>query len=303
MNIKQLEVFRAVLSTGSTMGAAKSTGLSQSGVSRLVQQLESDLELTLFQRVKGRLVPTPEARTLEAEAKTVLLNLARFSQLADEIRTGASETEAVRIGLPSSMWENFAPAMLKDYREGFPGVRVETFFETTMTIQRMIDQRVIDFGFLRHEGEISPGIRLEIVAEGRSVAVMHRDHRLAARDVIRPEDLRGEPLIMLGRLRAHRVMLDRLLQNEAVRADVRIETHSNSSACAYAAEGLGIALASSFYANLYKHLPVVQRPFEPKLTQRFGIATAEGVPMSLAAKGLMAALKRQIERSQVDDQA
>ena len=190
MNIKQLEVFRAVLSTGSTMSAARSTGLSQSGVSRLIQQLESDLDLTLFQRVKGRLVPTPEARTLEEEAKTVLLNLARFSQIADEIRTGASETEVVRIGLPSSMWENFAPAMLKDYRDGFPGVRVETFFETTMTIQRMIDQRVIDFGFLRHEGEIGPGIRLEIVAEGRSVAVMHRD-QVAVR---KPANLRRDLL-------------------------------------------------------------------------------------------------------------
>ncbi|WP_176083376.1 LysR family transcriptional regulator [Martelella sp. HB161492] len=298
MNIKQLEVFRAVLSTGSTIAAAKNTGLSQSGVSRIVQQLEDELQLTLFLREKGRLLPTPEARTLEAEARTVLLNVERFSQLAEDIRTGTSQTEFVRIGLPNSMWENFAPLMLKDYAREFPGVRVETFFETTTTIQRMIEQRAIDFGFLRHEGEISPGIGLEIVARGESVCVIPQAHRLAGYERITPDDLRGEPLVMLGRQREHRGILDRIFSAAAVRPDVHIETHSNSSACAYVAEGLGIAIASSFYANLYRHLPIVQRPFQPSLKQEFGIATAVGMPLSLAANGLREALKRQIIRSQ-----
>ncbi len=127
MNIKQLEVLRTLLSTGSTIATAKAMGLSQSGISRLLAQLEADLSLTLFARDKGRLIPTPEAVLLARDAENVLLAVDRMSGHAEDLRNGAAGPEIVRIGLPSSMWENFAPAMLIDYVRDFPGVRIETF--------------------------------------------------------------------------------------------------------------------------------------------------------------------------------
>jgi DNA-binding transcriptional LysR family regulator len=79
---------------------------------------------------------------------------------------------------------------------------------------------------------------------------------------------------------------------------VKIETHTNSSACSYVAHGLGVTIISSFYANLYRDLPVVQRPFLPRSKQEFGLARASGVPLSIAAQGLSDALKKQILLSQ-----
>lgn len=298
INFRQLEVLKTLLTTGSTIATAKSMGLSQSGVSRLLQQLEADLSLTLFARDKGRLIPTPEAMILARDAENILLGMERFSELVDDLRSGATGPDLVRIGLPNSMWENFAPAMLAEYGRSFPGVRIETFFETTGTITRMIEQRVIDFGFLRYEGEIPPGIAMELVAQGVSVCVMHKDHPLAVRQEIVPKDLRGEPLIMLGRQRPHRVMLDDIFQRAGIRQNIRIETHSNSSACAYVAHGLGVGIMSSFYANLYSHLPIVQRQFSPVFTQEFGLAKPAGVPPSLATQALMDTLKKQIDLSQ-----
>ncbi|EIM30523.1 LysR family transcriptional regulator [Microvirga lotononidis] len=298
-NFRQLEVLRTLLATGSTVAAAKTMGLSQSGVSRLLQQLEADLSLTLFVRDKGRLVPTPEARILARDAEHVLLGLDRFSSLATDLRSGAAGPEVVRIGLPASMWENFAPPMLVEYARDFPGVRIETFFETTTTIKRLVEERVIDFGFLRNEGEISAGIVLQRVATGFSVCVIHKDHPLAALNEIGPKDLRNIPLILIGRQRPARILLDQTFTRAGVRQNVKIETHTNSSACAYVAHGLGISILSSFFANLYRHLPVVQRPYVPKSTQEFGLATAAGAPLSLAAQALMEALKRQIAQSQL----
>ena len=67
MNLKQLEAFKAIMSTGSTIGAATRMGLSQSAVSRLLSQLEEALGFALFLRKKGRLMATPEAEELLAE--------------------------------------------------------------------------------------------------------------------------------------------------------------------------------------------------------------------------------------------
>lgn len=90
MNIKQLEVLRTLLSTGSTIATAKAMGLSQSGISRLLAQLEADLSLTLFARDKGRLIPTPEAALLARDAENVLLAVDRMSGHAEDLRNGAA---------------------------------------------------------------------------------------------------------------------------------------------------------------------------------------------------------------------
>lgn len=300
INFRQLEVLKTLLATGSTIATAKSMGLSQSGVSRLLQQLEADLSLTLFERDKGRLIATPEATILARDAENILLGLNRFAGLAEDLRSGASGPELVRIGLPSSMWENFAPAMLVEYARDYPSVRIETFFETTSTIARLVEQQVIDFGFLRYEGQIGPGIDMEMVATGSSVCVIPKDHPLASLAEITPKDLRGVPLILIGRQRPTRMLLDQTFKRAGVKQNVKIETHTNSSACAYVAHGLGIAILSSFFANLYRDLPVVQRPFIPVSTQEFGLATPSGRSSSLAAKALMRALKQQIVISQKD---
>lgn len=298
MNIRQLEVLRTLLATGSTIAAAKSLGLSQSGVSRLLQQLEMDLSVNLFARDKGRLIPTPEAELLGRDAENVLLAVERLTGHADDLRSGAAGPDIVRIGLPSSMWENFAPAMLVDYASDFPGVRIETFFESTMAIQKLVEERVIDIGFLRMEGQTGPSLEVQQVASGESVCVIPKDHPLAALEEVSVKDLRGVPLILIGRQRPNRMGLDQAFKRAGVRQSVKIETHTNSSACSYVAHGLGIAIISSFYANLYPHLAVVRRRFLPHSTQSFGIARAAGVPLSIAAQALSDALTRQIQLSQ-----
>ncbi|MFB9950591.1 LysR family transcriptional regulator [Rhizobium puerariae] len=301
MNIKQLEVLRTLLATGSTMSAARTMGLSQSGVSRILQQLEKDLSITLFVRDKGRLIATPEAAVLARDAENVLLAVDRMAGHAEDLRKGASGPEIVRIGLPSSMWENFAPAMLLDYVREFPGVRIETFFETTTAISKLVEERVIDIGFLRMEGETGPGIEIDRVAKGESVCVVPKDHPLAELGEITIKNLRNVPLVLIGRQRPNRMALDQEFKRAGVPQMVKVETHTNSSACAYVAHGLGVTIISSFYANLYRHLPVIHRPFIPKARQEFGLARAAGVPLSIAAQGLSNALKKQIELSQKTD--
>jgi len=130
------------------------------------------------------------------------------------------------------------------------------------------------------------------------VCVVREDHPLAALDEITVKDLRNIPLILIGRQRPNRMALDQVFKKAGVKPMVKIETHTNSSACAYVAHGLGVTIISSFYANLYRHLPVVARPFVPQATQEFGLARASGAPLSIAAQALSDALKREIQLSQ-----
>ncbi|HBN6246017.1 TPA: hypothetical protein L3M79_003815, partial [Clostridioides difficile] len=142
----------------------------------------------------------------------------------------------------------------------FPRVRIETFFDTSGAITRLIEQRIVDFGFLRYEGQQSTSVELEVVVSGRKVCVIPAEHPLAALDIVTPRDLRNIPLILTGRNRPTRMKLDEIFRQAGVTQTVKIETHSNNSAFSYAAHGLGIAIISSFFAHLTKDTRIVIRP-------------------------------------------
>ncbi|UGX88767.1 LysR family transcriptional regulator [Phyllobacterium meliloti] len=294
MNFRQLEVLRTLLVTGSTTATARAMGLSQSGISRLLQQLESDLSMQLFARDKGRLIPTPEAEKLAYDAELVLAGIDRFTNLAQDLRSGAVGPESVRIALPNSLADQFTPDLLAAFDKDFPRVRIETFFDTSMAITRLIEQRIVDFGFLRYEGQQSAGVELEVIVSGRKVCVIPVGHPLADLEMITPKDLRNIPLILTGRNRPNRMKLDEIFRRASVTQTVKIETHSNNSAFAYAAHGLGVTIISSFFANLTKDPRVVIRPFEPALRQSFGLAKAAGVPLSIAAEALNNRMKEML---------
>src|SRR5580700_5901626 len=86
MKLRQIEAFRAVMQAGSTTAAALELHTSQSNVSRLISQLESDTRLVLFERTGGRLIPKPEAKALFREVERAFVGLKSLTYAADSIR-------------------------------------------------------------------------------------------------------------------------------------------------------------------------------------------------------------------------
>src|SRR3712207_2008590 len=67
LSARQIEVFRAVMVAGSLSGAAQQLNVSQPSLTRLVRRIEDQVGFALFDRVKGRLLPTAEARMVFAK--------------------------------------------------------------------------------------------------------------------------------------------------------------------------------------------------------------------------------------------
>ena len=83
MNLRQIEIFRAIRSTGSISAAARQLSISQPALSKALKHAEAQLTFKLFDRVKQRLIPTFEAEALFA-AGNYLGAIAEFQQ-ADEL--------------------------------------------------------------------------------------------------------------------------------------------------------------------------------------------------------------------------
>jgi DNA-binding transcriptional LysR family regulator len=85
MNYRQLEVFRAVMQTGSVTAAARALNLTQPAVTKILQHAEDQLRFPLFNRVKGRLVPTAEAQTLFPDVERIFDDLRSVRQMVDSL--------------------------------------------------------------------------------------------------------------------------------------------------------------------------------------------------------------------------
>ena len=85
LNLRQIEIFRAVMITGSIAGAAQLLRISAPAVSRLLSHTESRIGFALFERIKGRLYATPEAKKLFREVELVYAGVQRVNQLAHDL--------------------------------------------------------------------------------------------------------------------------------------------------------------------------------------------------------------------------
>ena len=86
LRFRQLQAFHAIIEAGTVTGAAETLGISQPGISNLLGELERQTKLKLFDRSKGRLVPTPEAVVLFQEIDTVVRGLDHVTQAVTDLQ-------------------------------------------------------------------------------------------------------------------------------------------------------------------------------------------------------------------------
>jgi DNA-binding transcriptional LysR family regulator len=293
MNLKQLEVLKAVMETGSTVGAAGLLKLSQSAISRHLTALEAEIGFELFIRDKGRLVPRPEARALVPDVAELTAVLARVKRKADDLRTGSGGATLLRVAFPHSMTTTVIPGLLTQFMALRPRAVVEVLPGPYGAIEQMIHGRSADLGFVRLPTE-DHGFSVRPLLRAGTTCVMAKTHPLAGKARIELKDLARSDLILLGRQRTARNDLEAELRSARAPHHCRIEVHSVEAACACAAAGLGVAVVPTLIASLFTRLEIEMRPFHPARLSDYGIITLPDTPLSRAAEDFVELFAREI---------
>lgn len=123
MRLRHLEIFHAVMRTGSVSGAADLLNLSQSAASKALAQAEHALGLPLFRRVQGRLVHTREAETLYGQTTALFAQADQVRRLARHLKHNPDGQ--LRIGCLPSLGLGFIPGAIRTFRTRFPAVPLE----------------------------------------------------------------------------------------------------------------------------------------------------------------------------------
>ena len=276
-NPRQIEAFRALMLTSSTVRAAETLHVTQPAVSRLVKELQESLGLVLFERRGARLVPTSEAIALYSEVERSFVGLDRIAEAAKSLHERRSGV--LRIAAMPALCNGVLPRVAGRFLARHPQVRLTLEGLVSHLVLDRVVSGQCDIGFAAAPIEHA-AVANEKLPPVRYVAVVPRGHRLASRRVIRPKDLGTEPFIALGPTTPSKFRIDDVFARLGVTRSIRAETPLSEIACAMVSSGLGVSIVDPFTAREYATRGVVARPFEPAL--QFQVAALYPAHRSLA---------------------
>jgi DNA-binding transcriptional LysR family regulator len=287
-SIREYEALRAVISSGTTSGAARLLGISQPSVSRSIAQLETRMNIILFQRHGGRLRPTPEAIRMNRHLDRLFdaMSYLQGTDLGDPVGT------PIRLAAPPSLSDLVCDAMA-GFLKLHPAQRLS--LETCTSgglISRLVDDSV-DLGFT-HADLTHSAMELIPFHESDAVCVMAPGHPLCRHSVITPELLDGENFISILRRHIVRTRLDKVFFDAGVEPKRVVEVATGLSALTMARAGCGVAVICPFPTLRQDDKTIESRPFQPNFNYRTSFAISTIRPPSAALRAFMRHVKMMV---------
>lgn len=258
MNLRQIEVFRAVMLTGGVGSAAELLHVSQPAVSKVLAQAARASGLVLFERVKGRLVPTPEARQLHAEAEAVWRGVERLRDSAREL--ARPRRGRLRLAVSASLAPTLVPRAVAALYAHIAALhcRVDVLVPALL-VEALLDRTAHLGVALLPIGHPS----LSTVSSYRCglSCVLPAGHRLADRTEIRAADLAGDRLVSSPPDTPYGQLLQRALGGLREPSRLDVEVRSATTAVWFVRAGVGLALVDAASVAGLDDPRLVVRPF------------------------------------------
>ncbi|MFT6452969.1 MAG: DNA-binding transcriptional LysR family regulator, partial [Halocynthiibacter sp.] len=181
ITLRQIEVIRAVLLRGTINGAAEHLGVSAPGISRLIKHTEESLGLRLFERRAGLFVPSVEAGAVFDQIREVYKGVENLQVALGSLQKG----EDVRLAFASapSIAQFIAARAIRTMRHRYPDLFIDL---NILKIEETLDYLLLERGeFVIMSSPVkNPGLVSEKIAQGKIVAILPENHRLARRNVV-----------------------------------------------------------------------------------------------------------------------
>ena len=192
MTLRQIEVIRAVMMTGTISGAARMLNVSAPGISRLVKHTEDSLGMRLFERKAGLFIPAVEAGPVFDQVREVYKGVENLNRAVEALQKG----EDVKLAFASapSVAQFVAARVLRQVRARYADLFIDL---NILKIEETTDYLLLERGeFVIMSSEVgNAAIENEQIASGRLVVILPDGHPLTAKEKITVQDLSRERLI------------------------------------------------------------------------------------------------------------
>jgi DNA-binding transcriptional LysR family regulator len=277
MNIQKYMAFVKAVEYGSFTRAAQSLNYTQSGISRMINDLESEWGISLFERGRAGISLTSDGLKLLPQLKRICneheILMMKVEDLHD-IQSGM-----IRIGTFSSVATHWLPNMIKIFKKDYPNIDFELLLGDYTEIESWIIEGRVDFGFLRLPTKAE--IETIFLEQDRLLVVIPQDHLLAHCDKFPINELMNSPFMLLEK--GAKAEISEIFEKHQISPQVHFTTWDDYAIMSMVENGLGISILPEL---ILQRIPyqIIAKELEVPAFRNIGIAMREQKSLSLASK-------------------
>lgn len=276
-NIQKYMSFVKTVECGSFTVAAEILNYSQSGISRMINDLEKEWDVVLLERGKGGVRLTSEGLILLPYAKSLVAEYEKLQMQVDELK--GLQSGLIRIGTFSSVAIHWLPKIIKEFQKDYPNIDYELVVGDYTEIEEWILEGRVDCGFVclptHREFET---IFLE---QDQLMAIIPENHPLAGCERFPAAALCDEPFMLLER--GEKAGISEIFESRGLKPQVHFATLDDHAVMSMVESGLGVSILPQL---ILKRTPyrIVAKELDVPAYRNIGLALRDKKSVSPAVK-------------------
>lgn len=277
MNIQKYMAFVKTVEYGSFTKAAEILSYSQSGISRMINDLEKEWKVVLLERGKSGVKLTSDGTKLLPYAKNVCKEYEKLQMEVDEL--SGLQSGLIRIGTFSSVATHWLPNIIREFQKTYPNIDYELLLGDYTEIEAWIADGRVDCGFLRLP--TYPEFETIFLEQDRLLAILPENHSLAPLEKVPVAALCEEPFMLLEK--GAKTEVSEIFERCGLTPKVHFTTWDDYAIMSMVESGLGISILPEL---ILKRVPyrIVAKELDVPAYRKIGIALRSKRSASLAVK-------------------
>ncbi len=280
-----VQKYQALVETvraGSISAAARKLAYSQSGVSRMIADLERDWDVRLLERGRKGVRLTADGEQVMPFVEAVCEDERRLRERVAEV--AGAQSGSIVIGTFSSVATHVLPSVIERFQAGHAQVEFELRMGDYSEIESWVADGLVDLGFLPYPPQVPrEDLAREVVLVDELMAVVPQGHELAAKKCIRLDDLAREPFILLERGSDNEI--SPLFDQAGLEPQARLSTWDDYAIMSMVENGLGLSILPGLILTRCPYR-IERRPLDPPVTRELAAVYRPGL-LSTAARAFL----------------
>ena len=284
MNLQKYFAFVKTVEYGSFTKAAELLNYTQSGISRMISDLEKEWGVTLLERNKGGVKLTSDGMKLLPYAQTLCADFEKLKLQVNDLN--GLQSGLIRIGTFSSVATHWLPNVIKQFQKDYPNIDYELLLGDYTEIEEWIHADRVDCGFLRLPAHSDfESIFLE---KDRLMAVIPESHPLKDCDKFPISALCDEPFMLLEK--GAKAEISEIFEQNQLTPNIKFTTWDDYAIMSMVESGLGIAILPEL---ILKRVPykIIAKELDVPAYRDIGLVFRDYKTASLAVKRFIEYLK------------
>lgn len=276
-NLLKYQAFLKTVEYGSFTRAAEALNYSQSGISRMIHDLEQEWGLLLLSRGRSGARLTAEGAQLLPHIKALCNQFAQLQGKVDELN--GLRSGLIRIGAFSSVATHWLPNIIRAFQETYPNIDYEILLGDYVEIEHWLLEGRVDCGFLRLP--TYPELETIFLARDNLRAILPQGHPLAKQERVPLAALCHDPFLMLEK--KGNTEFSHLFVQHGLTPNVHFTTWDDYAIMSMVENGLGISILPEL---ILRRIPyhIVTRPLDVPAYRDIVLALRDRKTAPLAVK-------------------